>query len=71
MQNFGEAVVRKLSKPAFVRFHSVMIIGLALGAFYLHVPGHWIAVLVVVLVATRPSIYPMQTFTFSAKRVEV
>jgi hypothetical protein len=28
----------------------IMFVGIALGAFYLHVPAHWIGVLVLVLV---------------------
>jgi hypothetical protein len=27
-----------------------MVVGIALGAFYLHVPAHWIAVIVIVLI---------------------
>lgn len=28
----------------------IMIVGIALGAYYLHVPAHWIGVVVIVLV---------------------
>jgi putative Mn2+ efflux pump MntP len=28
----------------------IMVIGVALGAFYLHVPAHWIAVTVLIMI---------------------
>ncbi|MBV8904373.1 MAG: hypothetical protein JOZ22_12120 [Acidobacteriia bacterium] len=38
-----------MSFGLFVLGYIIMIFGVALGAHYLHVPGHWIAVTVLIL----------------------
>ena len=39
-----------MNSPIYLAGYAVIIIGLALGAYYLHIPPHWIAVGVIVLV---------------------
>jgi hypothetical protein len=38
-----------MSFPLYLVGYLILIAGLALGAYYLHVPQHWIVVLVIVL----------------------
>ena len=39
-----------MSFPLYLAGYLILIVGLALGAFYLKVPQHWILVMVIVLV---------------------
>jgi predicted signal transduction protein with EAL and GGDEF domain len=40
----------KMSFALYIVGYVILIIGLALGAYYLHVPPHWVAVGVLVMV---------------------
>jgi hypothetical protein len=38
-----------MSFALYVLGFIIMVVGVALGAFYLHVPAHWIAVVVLIM----------------------
>ena len=39
-----------MSSPIYLFGYAVIIFGLALGAYYMHIPVHWIVVGIIVLV---------------------
>jgi hypothetical protein len=41
-----------MSSPIYLIGYAIVIVGLALGAHYLHLPNHWIVVGIIVLVGT-------------------